>query len=156
MMRLQNKENVLGRNPRRGATMVEFALFFMLFLVVAVALMELGRGVWTYTTVAHAARQGARYAQVHGSLYPLGNGDTSIEQVVKNNAVGLDPQEVTVSASWESWDPVNSVWIQDNVNAQGSIVKVQVSYPFRLVTGPLILSQNTMQLRSTSRMIVAN
>ena len=44
------------RNGRRGATMVEFALFFLLFFVVTVALMELGRGMWTYTTVAHAAR----------------------------------------------------------------------------------------------------
>jgi Flp pilus assembly protein TadG len=156
MTRADQKGKIPVKDARRGATMVEFALFFMLFLVVAVALMELGRGVWTYTTVAHAARQGARYAQVHGSLYPITNGDSSIEQVVKNNAVGLDPQEVAVTASWESWDPVNSVWVQDNVNAQGSIVKVQVSYPFRLVTGPLVLSQNTIQLRSTSRMIVAN
>jgi Flp pilus assembly protein TadG len=135
---------------------VEFSLFFILFLVVAVSLMELGRGVWTYTTVAHAARQGARYAQVHGSLYPIANGDSSIDQVVRTNAVGLDAQDVAVTTSWESWDATNGVWIQDNVNAKGSIVRVQVSYPFRLVTGSLILAQNTIQLRSTSRMIVAN
>jgi len=156
MTRANQRGKTPARNGRRGATIVEFALFFMLFLVVAVALMELGRGVWTYTTVAHAARQGARYAQVHGSLYPIANGDSSIEQVVRTNAVGLDPQDVTVTTSWESWDAANGVWIQDNVNAQGSIVRVQVSYPFRLVTGPLVLAQDTIQLRSTSRMIVAN
>ncbi len=88
--------------------------------------------------------------------YLIASGGSSIEQVVKGNGVGLNPQDVTVTASWESWDPVNRVWIQDNVNAKGSVVRVQVSYPFRLVTGPLILSQNTIQLRSTSRMIVAN
>lgn len=144
------------RNGRRGATLVEFALFFLLFLVVAVALMELGRAMWTYTTVAHAARQGARYALIRGSLNPIADGDTTVEQVVKNNAVGLEPAEITVSTSWESWDAVAEVWVQDNVNARGNTVQVRVTYPFRLVTGPLVLAGDTIQLGSTSRMTVAN
>jgi len=152
-----NRRSARTKN-QRGATIVEFALFFMLFLVVSVALMELGRGIWTYTTIAHAARQGARYALVHGSLNPIvgDDGDLSIEQVVKNSAVGLNQADVTVNTSWESWDAVNQVWVPDNVNARGNAVQIQVSYPFRLVTGPLILVQDTIQLASTTRMVVAN
>jgi hypothetical protein len=33
---------------------------------------------------------------------------------------------------------------------------VKVSYPFRLATGSLVLAQDTIQLSSTSRMIVGN
>ena len=60
----------LARTRRHGATMVEFSLVFLLFVVVLVALMEFGRAMWTYATIAHAARQGARYGMVHGSAKP--------------------------------------------------------------------------------------
>jgi hypothetical protein len=36
------------------------------------------------------------------------------------------------------------------------VVEVQVRYPFRLVVAPLILAQDTIQMGSTSRMIMAN
>ena len=49
----------LARTRRHGATIVEFSLVFLLFVVVLVALMEFGRAMWTYATIAHAARQGA-------------------------------------------------------------------------------------------------
>ena len=129
---------------RRGATMVEFALFFLLFLMLAVGLMELGRGIWTYTTLAHAARQGARYALVHGLANPIAGDDPSIEAVVKANAVGLDGSEISVLTTW------------DPANEPGSVVEVQVRYPFRLAVAPLILAQDSIQMGSTSRMIMAN
>ena len=133
-----------NRSRRRGATLVEFAFFFLLFLVLAVGLMELGRGIWTFTTLAHAARQGARYAIAHGSLSPIGEGDSSIEDVVKQNAVGLDPSSITVST------------VYSPSNTRGSVVEVRVQYPFQLVTGPLVLANSTLQLGSTTRMIIAN
>jgi Flp pilus assembly protein TadG len=133
-----------NRGRRRGATLVEFAFFFLLFLVLAVGLMELGRGIWTFTTLAHAARQGARYAIAHGSLSPIGEGDSSIEDVVKQSAVGLDPSSITVST------------VYSPSNTRGSVVEVRVQYPFQLVTGPLVLANSTLQLGSTTRMIIAN
>ncbi len=129
---------------RRGATLVEFAFFFLLFLVLAIGLMELGRGIWTFTTLAHAARQGGRYAIVHGNLSPLGQGDLTIEEVVKRNAIGLDPADIMVTTAYAP------------SNTRGGVVEVRASYPFRLVTGPLILANTTIQLGSTSRMIIAN
>lgn len=157
-MKAQRNRGV--RSPqrgRRGATIVEFALFFLLFLTVAVGLMELGRGVWTYTTVAHAARAGARYAVVHGSLNPIGQDGTTIAEVVKANAVGLDPAEITVTTKYEKYDQVAGTWLTGSAyNERGNVVEVKVGYPFRLVTGPLVLAQNTLQLSSTSRMVVGN
>jgi Flp pilus assembly protein TadG len=144
-------------HARRGATLVEFALFFLLFLVTAVALMEMGRGVWTFTTIAHAARAGARYAMIHGKLNPIPNNGTTIEDVVKANAVGLDSADVTVNTKYEHYDEVNGIWQTGSAyNVRSDVVEVKVNYPFRLVTGSLVLTQNTIQLSSTSRMIIAN
>jgi Flp pilus assembly protein TadG len=145
------------KRGERGATLVEFGLFFLLFLMVAVGLMELGRGVWTFTTVAHAARAGARYAITHGKLNPIPVNGTTIEDIVKANAVGRDPTDVTVNTKYEKYDEVNSTWQTGAIyNERNNVVEVKVSYPFRLVTGPLVLAQNTIQLSSTSRMIVGN
>ena len=132
-----------NRRNRRGATIVEFALFFMLFLLLTVGLMEFARGVWTYTTVSHAARAGARYAVVHGGSNPVGDGDTSIVDYVKQNAVGLSASDVTVAATY------------DTTNEKGNIVQVKVSYPFRFAAG-LLVSQSTIQMGSTTRMVIMN
>ena len=63
--------------------MVEFALFFIVFLMLSLGLMEFGLGVWTYSSITHAARAGARYAIVHGASNPIGDGDLTVTQVVQ-------------------------------------------------------------------------
>lgn len=145
------------KHSQRGATMVEFGLFFLLFLTVTVALMELGRAVWTFTTVAHAARAGARYAIIRGSINPITASDTTIAKIVENNAVGLNSAEITVNTRYEHYDEISSTWLTGpSYNTRGNVVEVKVSYPFRLVVGALLPWPNTMQLSSTSRMIVGN
>ena len=70
-----NAQSSLRRRVRqRGVTMIEFALVFLVFIVLLVGLMEIGRAVWTYTTIAHATRRGARYATMHGSNNPVLDG----------------------------------------------------------------------------------
>ncbi len=49
---------------RRGATIVEFALVFVLFFVVLLAIMEVGRGMWVYATIATATRRAGDYCMV--------------------------------------------------------------------------------------------
>ena len=41
-------------------------------------------------------------------------------------------------------------------NARGATVQVQVRYPFSLVTSPLLVSQGTIRIGATSRMVMAN
>jgi Flp pilus assembly protein TadG len=135
---------MLNTNWKRnkGAAIVEFALGFMLFIMMLVGLMEFGRAVWVYTTVAQATRQGARYAVVHGSANPA-TAD-QIASVVAANAVGLDPNNLTVTTTWSP------------ANQRGAVVQVQVRYNLNLVAAPLIVKQNTLTLGSSSNMIVAN
>ena len=55
-----------GRGRRnRGQALVEFALIIPLFLVLLVALFDLGRAVFAYNTLTNAAREGARTAIVN-------------------------------------------------------------------------------------------
>ena len=52
---------------QRGQSLVEFALVLPIFLLVVTGLFDLARAVWQENTLAYAAREGTRYAIVHGS-----------------------------------------------------------------------------------------
>jgi Flp pilus assembly protein TadG len=54
-----------GRGSRSGGqTLVEFAIVIPLILLMVLGLVDLGRGVYAYNTLAQAARQGNRLAIV--------------------------------------------------------------------------------------------
>src|SRR5215831_19326959 len=129
------------RINRRGAAIVEFALGLMFFVVLIIGTMEFGRAVWAYTTVAHATRQGARYAMAHGSLSPA-TAD-QIRAVVASQVIGLYSSKLVVNTTWNP------------ANQKGATVQVQVRYPLDLVAAPLLVNQSTITLGATSQMIVA-
>lgn len=131
-----------ARRTPRGASMVEFALVFLLFLLVVAGVFEFGRGVWTFTTIAHAARQGARFAMIRGSRNPTTT--EQVRNVVRNAAVGLNKAQVEVTTVWPSGVK------------KGNVVQVQVSYPFGLVSGSLLLPESMIQINASSQMILAN
>jgi TadE-like protein len=86
---------------RRNSTVPEFSLAFTAFIMLLMALMEFGRVIWTFRALLHAASQGARDGSVHGGGNPIminGTDDTvtAIGMRVKNNAVGLDSNQVVV------------------------------------------------------------
>lgn len=128
---------------RRGQSMVEFSLVFIIFMMLIVGLFELGRAVWIYETVAHAARQGTRYAMVHGNAGSPDN-DALIASV-KSQAVGLSDDVIQVTPNWEGGGIV------------GTFVSVQVSYPFVPAVGGILLGGTQgFNIASTSRMVVYN
>ena len=49
----------------RGQSLVEFALVIPLFLLLLIAVFDLGRAVFAYNTLTNAAREGARMAIVN-------------------------------------------------------------------------------------------
>jgi Flp pilus assembly protein TadG len=61
--------NLFARRRRgpagRGQALVEFALVIPIFLLVLVAIFDLGRAVFAYNTLTNAAREGARTAIVN-------------------------------------------------------------------------------------------
>ena len=130
------------RDRKRGSTMVEFALTFTLLLTLSIGAMEGARALWTYITLAHAARAAARYAMVRGGDTPIS--DSDIETYLLSRSPGLDVTALTTSVVWT---PDSSV---------GSSVEVRVSYSFDFVASALFLSRSRLTLFSSSRMPVAN
>lgn len=53
------------RRRDRGQSLVEFSLVLPVFLLLLIALFDLGRGVFAYNTLTNAAREGARMAIVN-------------------------------------------------------------------------------------------
>jgi Flp pilus assembly protein TadG len=55
------------RGEERGQSLVEFALLLPVMLLIITGLFDVARAVWEENTLAYAAREGTRYAIVHGS-----------------------------------------------------------------------------------------
>jgi hypothetical protein len=76
------------RRPReQGQALVEFSLAIVVFLVLMMAIVDLGRGIYMFNGVSQAAREIARVASVHpGTVF----GGAEIQAVV-NTQKGLIP-----------------------------------------------------------------
>jgi hypothetical protein len=54
------------RHRSRGQALVEFALVLPLFITMVLAVFDIGRVIWARNALENAAREGGRYAIVHG------------------------------------------------------------------------------------------
>lgn len=131
-------------NRRRGASMVEFSLVFVLFLTLVGGVFEIGRAIWVYSSVTHAAKHASRYAMIHGSRNPLEDDQKSIEDYVEANLVGIDTDKVTTTAVYSPDDKA------------GSTVTITVAYTMDFILGPLVGIGDTIRLQSTSVKTVLN
>lgn len=93
----------------RAQALVEFAFVLPIFLLVVTGLIDVARAVWEENTLAYAAREGTRYAIVHGAggnprvgpvhpavLNPTVYNTGNIVTVVRNAAIGIANVDVTV------------------------------------------------------------
>ena len=114
--------------------MVEFALVFILFLSMLMAMFDFAYIVWVRGTLHHATREGVRYA-ITGQLRPGMGHDDSIRQVVMENAPGLlaGPEAVTI----EYYRPACNINCSTTANASGNIVVVGVNEYAVNTIGPL-------------------
>jgi len=84
-----------------GQSIVEFALVLPVLLLIVTGLFDLARAVWQENTLAYAAREGTRYAIVHGSAAPSPawpNNDQAVKDVVQSAATGV--HGITVTVTW--------------------------------------------------------
>ena len=129
--------------PGGGASVVEFSLVFLSLMLVVLGLMDLGRGIWTYTTLAQASREAGRYIMVHGSANRATASD--IQNVVAQHAIGLDASKLQVSTSYDA-----------DYSERGDAIDVDVSYDFQLITAPFVLQSGTISLTASSRTLLMN
>jgi Flp pilus assembly protein TadG len=131
-----------------GSVMVEFGLIAVTFVLLLLGVVELGRLVLVYTTMANSARAGTRYAIVHGGELTSGAsgpGNTTAVQTAVNNyaSAGLVNTAILVV----------TVAYPDGTNTAGSRVTVTVQYPFDPLVGYFNTLLNT-NLSSTSEGII--
>jgi Flp pilus assembly protein TadG len=143
--------NVRGQaNKRSGTALVEFSLTAFLLVTTLLSVVEMTRFLLVYTTLANAARAGARYAIVHG-------GDRSGVGVNGPSGTGNISQVQTVVQNFASTGALNISNLTVNVtyptdNQVGSTVIVQAIYPYDPFVGwftPLSLN-----LQSSSRGVI--
>jgi Flp pilus assembly protein TadG len=138
---------MIRRDRAAGQAMVEYALTAAIFFTLVFFILDGSRIFWGYVTVSQAAAAGARYGIVHGAqaTQPVGPGNyVALQQIVTANAHGLDPAQLTTTATWAN-----------NSNARGSRITVEVTYRMQSIAG-LFWAGQTFDLRGRSSMIIQN
>ncbi len=144
--------NVAGQSNAAGQSLVEFSLVCVMLCLIMLGVLETGRMVLVYTTVANAARAGARYATVHGSSRATGTALTNASGPAANPA-----QVLTMVKNFASAGPLTpsrliiTVSYPGASNAPGQLVTVTVIYPYDPLTTYLPW---TVRLGSTTEGVI--
>lgn len=131
---------------RRGAAIVEFTLVAIPLLFLICFTFEFGRAIWSFHTLAGAAKSGARYVIVHGdrcadadSACQVSVGDVALK--IKTASFGLDPAQLNItlraSDATRNCAPVTAclsdtdAWPPNGNNAVGLPISVDANYSFQ-------------------------
>lgn len=126
----------IKQNPEQGVATIEMALILPIMMLLTIVIVELGFGLWNFSTLTYANREGARFAAVNSSEP---NVVSDCKNLIIATAAGL---HLTNSQINISWNP--------NQNP-GSFVTIITSYSHQPFTGFF----NTINLTSTSTLTVS-
>jgi Flp pilus assembly protein TadG len=136
--------------------MVEAAIVLPVAFMLILGMIVIGLGVFRYQQVASLAREGARWASVHGGSYAseTGNAAANAAAVYSNaiqpNAAGLDTSLITYSVTWD--DPSkNPIYLSNAATNTYRVNYVTVTVHFAWTPEAYI---GATTLSSTSRMQV--
>lgn len=129
------------RRHLKGQTYVEFAFTASVLLVLIFALINFSLALYAYNFVSYAAREGTRFAAVHGSSNPSPADTTDITNLITTEAYGLNAQNLKVTTTWSP------------DNQPGSTVAVQVQYTFNFMMPFVKLAP--VNLTSNSQMMIS-
>lgn len=123
----------IPKNRRRGRTLVEFALVSSVLVLVLFTVLICGLGVFRYQQVSLLAREGARWAAVHGAQYAKETGNSAatasdvFNQAILPRAVALDSSLLSSSVTWSK---SNRIYDYNSTTGTyvGNMVTVTLSY----------------------------
>ena len=150
---MTSSSHIRGRASSLGQSLVEFSIVSIMLCILVLAVVEMGRMVLVYATVANAARAGARYAVVHGSSRSTGTGLSNASGPTAN-----PDQVVTVVKNFASAGLLTTSRLVVTVsypgasNAPGQLVNVTVVYPYDPLTTYLPFR---VRLGSTTQGVIA-
>ncbi|MGA2760574.1 MAG: TadE/TadG family type IV pilus assembly protein [Candidatus Cybelea sp.] len=145
-----------GRKRERGSSLPETAIVMAVLLGMICGIIDFGRAIYTYGFVAQLARQGARWAIVRGSqctlLTDCNATSAEVQTYVQSLAYGfITPSSVAATATW----PAAGCPPGSSGNAPGCNVEVTVTYPFKFALPWMPTSLGTLNLTSTSEMVIS-
>jgi Flp pilus assembly protein TadG len=110
------------RHSQRGGAVFEFAMLLPLISILFLGIIDFSRAMLAYNALTHASEAAARFASVRSrtSLSPATTG--SIRDRVLQAGTGLEADRIEVTATWTPG------------NIRGGLVRVQIDYPYQLLT----------------------
>jgi len=144
--------------PRRGATAVEAAFVLPVAFTFIIGMVVMGMLIYYYFQVAALAREGARYASVHGSQYAADTGNAAAtEASIRSNAivpmaVGLNTStsDLICTVTWNTSNSPTSY--NPNSTPPGDPLRNTVSVTVTYKWKPWLYIGSTLSLTSTSTM----
>jgi Flp pilus assembly protein TadG len=122
---------------RSGSALIESALCLLVVLNLLLGIMEFGRIIFAYNSVAFAATEAVRYAAVHGSASRTPATAAVVASVVHAKLIGVPPSAVTTEVTW----------VPDN--KPGAKVTVDVRFTYTPLI-PWLLQPVTVRSRTTA------
>jgi Flp pilus assembly protein TadG len=151
-----------AKRRRRGVLAVEGSIVYSVLFLLLLGLIVGGIGVFRYQQTACLAREGARWASLHGGDWQTENNQqtTTQEQILQKGvlpfAAGMDPASVSIQVDYvnraasqvSEWDQVSHPPTGRDVanNLVTNRVRVTVTYqwmPGALLVGPLYLTSTS-------------
>jgi Flp pilus assembly protein TadG len=131
------------RRRSGGSTVLEFALVGIPMVLAFVSVVEIGLTMWTYTTLAYAAKEVNRYIAVHGKHCSAGSNSctltvATVATAAENYALGLSSGTLSMTLTSPNGtytcNPVSSCstntnqWPPTADSTVGTVVKVKLQY----------------------------
>ena len=138
--------------------MVEMALSMIVLLTILFGLIEMCLALYTYHYVSDAAREGSRYAIVHGSTCMVSGASCTVTKPQIQTYVqslgypGIQPSSMTVTTTYSAY-PAGGTCVAAGCNGPGDLATVTAQYKFPLNI-PFI-SSSALIMSSTSSMVIA-
>jgi hypothetical protein len=149
----------IGARPfDRGQGLAEFALVLPVFLLVVFGIIDIGRVIWATDDITNAAREGARYASVHGGSFltvcPTGPSltTTPAPSCPAYSPDSKEPTRAATRAFFVAAGSSTTVWVcyytttacsgdtdeTGATNTRGSFVTVTIQSTVPVLTGTLV------------------
>ncbi len=143
----------------QGSTIIEMSLTLLILLAIMFGLIEICLALYTYHFISDAAREGTRYAIVHGSACMNAGASCTVSTddiqtyVEDIGFPGINPANMTVTTTYAPYPAGANCTPSAACNNPGNLATVTVSYNFPLSI-PFV-SSSVIAMSSTSSMVIS-
>jgi Flp pilus assembly protein TadG len=133
------------RHRSGGSTVLEFALAGIPMMLTFISIVQISLAMWTYQTLAYAAKETDRYIAVHGTHCASGTNNCkltvgNVATAAANFAIGLSPSSLNLTLTSPSTtytcNPVSSCtsnsnqWPPTSDSTVGTVIQTRFQYQF--------------------------